>query len=61
MGENCEKLHFGSPKINIITEAYCLLTFICPILTLFKYMIDIGFLNSKSIILLNSNKSKYIF
>ena len=41
MGENCEKLHFGSPKID--KKAYHLLTSSCPILTPFKYMIDIGF------------------
>ena len=41
MGENCEKLHFGSPKID--KKEYCLLTSSFPILTLFKYMIGIGF------------------
>ena len=41
-GENCEKLHFGSPKID--KKVYHLLMSSCPIFTPFKYMIDTGFL-----------------
>ena len=36
-GKFCEKLHFGSPKIDKITKTSCLPISNHPILTLFKY------------------------
>ena len=38
MGEICEKLHFGYPKID--KKVQCLLTSNYPILKLFKYRLN---------------------
>ena len=43
MEENCEKLHLRSPKIDNLTKVHRLLTSSCPILSPFKYLVDIDF------------------